>query len=443
MKIFSEGLQLKEIAGWSSATAIPIQFLQPMVWCRKSGRRLFRSSLLLCVMLALSGCLSPIAMHRAVMEYDRTVSQVQTDMLLLNIARARYRHHLHFTAVANVAATFDFRTTAGFTGQLFEGVFAGAPQGFTKNFYTFNLGASMAENPTVNIIPIQGEEFAKRILAPMDQTRFEFLYHRGADPAILLRLVARSIVIEQEGSELPAVYQNTPSQPDGYREFRRRVLHLSALHVEHALHIGPLVYQETWPLPVDHVLTKQAFENGYHWSHPGDGRPSVLTRDIVGQIVITNYDPARLTTEERHRLHEEAQRYPRDQILVDIRAGHPGGEFPLHGRIQLRSFESVLSFLARGIAEELEFAVEKDPRTGETLYNPPKTIEVVETESTPPHPTFTVEFEGHWFSIGARQGREDRANNWDLEAFRILYQFFQLTVTDVSKVPTLPITIAK
>ena len=41
--------------------------------------------------LLLSGCLSPIAIRRAVIEYDRTVSYVEADLLLLNIARAR--HH--------------------------------------------------------------------------------------------------------------------------------------------------------------------------------------------------------------------------------------------------------------------------------------------------------------------------------------------------------------
>lgn len=409
----------------------------------RSMRTPVRNLILLCLMLALSGCLSPVAMHRAVMEYDRTVSRIQTDMLLLNIARARYRRHLHFTAVSNVAATFDFRTTAGIGGELFEGVFAGAPNGFTKNFYSFNLGASVAENPTVNIIPIQGEEFTKRILAPMDEARFEFLYHRGADPAILLRLATRAIVIEQPDSELPTVLPNAPGQPEGYREFRRRVQHLSALHVDHALHVGPVVYQETWPLPVDHALTRQALESGYRWRHTAEGRPEHLSRDVVGRIVITNYDPVRLSNEERRRLHEEARRYARDHILVDIRPDHPGGAFPLHGWIQLRSFESVLSFLAHGIVEEPEFDVAKDPRTGTTPYNPARTIEVLETEAAPPHPTFAIEFEGRWFSIGAQEGRDARANNWDLEAFRILYQFFQLTVTDVSKVPTLPITIAK
>src|ERR1044072_2871113 len=68
--------------------------------------------------LFLSGCLSPIAIHRAVIEYDRTVSYVEVDLLLLNIARARHHRPVHFTAVSSVAATFDFRVRAGITGSI-------------------------------------------------------------------------------------------------------------------------------------------------------------------------------------------------------------------------------------------------------------------------------------------------------------------------------------
>lgn len=76
------------------------------------------STLTLASALSLSGCLSPIAMHRAVIEYDRTVSYVEADLLLLNIARARAHRPVHFTAVSSVAATFDFRVNAGITGNI-------------------------------------------------------------------------------------------------------------------------------------------------------------------------------------------------------------------------------------------------------------------------------------------------------------------------------------
>lgn len=395
------------------------------------------------LVISLTSCVSPLAMHRAVMEYDRTVSRIESELLLLNIARARHHRHLHFTAISNVAATFDFRSNAGFSGELFEGVFSGEGRGFTKNFYSFNLGASVAENPTVNIIPIQGEEFTKRILAPIDEIKFGFLFHRAVFPALLLRLMTHGIVVEQEGTGAVSVLPNNPSQVEGYREFRRRVIHLSALNLEHKLHVGPLVFEEVWPLPLDHPLTSNALEKGYQWTQLGEGQASLLSRKVIGRVAITNYDPARLPNEERRHLHEESQRYPPDHILVDIRPGFPGGAYPLHGRFQLRSFQAILEFLAEGIAETPEFEVENDLRTGPVSADPPRTLEIMETKAPPSEAAFAVEFESHWYSIRKSVGETGGLHAWNLEAFRVLYQILQLTVTDVARVPTFPITIAK
>jgi hypothetical protein len=86
---------------WNQGEGIILRKLNPP--------RLFRSmvtltsAVSLCIFL--TGCLSPIAMHRAVLEYDRTVSYVEADLLLLNIARARHHRPVHFTAVSSVAAT--------------------------------------------------------------------------------------------------------------------------------------------------------------------------------------------------------------------------------------------------------------------------------------------------------------------------------------------------
>ena len=86
---------------------------------RNLGERIMKRIAWLTIPLglfALAGCLSPIALHRAVLEYDRTVSQVEAELLLLNIARARHHRPVHFTAVSSVAATFDFRTNVGIRG---------------------------------------------------------------------------------------------------------------------------------------------------------------------------------------------------------------------------------------------------------------------------------------------------------------------------------------
>ena len=155
-----------------------------------------------------TGCLSPIAMHRAVIEYDRTVSYVEADLLLLNIARARYHRPVHFTAVSSVAATFDFRANAGITGGIGR-----APEA-AERAISLEYSTSVAENPTITIVPITGEEFTKRVLRPLDEDKFEFLVRQGYDINMVLRLMARGIALETE--EGPRVLFNQPSHGGGY-----------------------------------------------------------------------------------------------------------------------------------------------------------------------------------------------------------------------------------
>ncbi len=68
-----------------------------------------RSLLFLLLIFVLSGCLSPVALNRAVVVYDEAVTKAMSEQLLINIARSRHHQPLHFTRVSNIAATFDFR----------------------------------------------------------------------------------------------------------------------------------------------------------------------------------------------------------------------------------------------------------------------------------------------------------------------------------------------
>jgi hypothetical protein len=74
----------------------------------------------LCVLFifALSGCLSPITLNRAVMAYDEAVVNADAKQLLVNIARAQHHQPLHFTRVSAIAATFNFSANAGATPAL-------------------------------------------------------------------------------------------------------------------------------------------------------------------------------------------------------------------------------------------------------------------------------------------------------------------------------------
>jgi len=391
------------------------------------------------LLTSLTGCLSPIAMHRAVIEYDRTVSYVEADLLLLNIARARHHRPVHFTAVSSVAATFDFRTNAGIRGGI------GPSTDSTERAINLEYSASVAENPTITIVPIAGEEFTKRILRPLDESHVDFLVRQGFDIGMVLRLMARGIAID--GGETHTVLFNSPSRREEYTEFRRRLLHLASLDYQKELRIGPIMYEDAFPVALDRALTPAevvaALQKGYRWTMTGKDQAAALTRRVSGRIIMTNYDLHRMSNEERRRLNEDIERFSPDHVFVDIRPGSAGGEYPLRGFILLRSFNSIISFVARGIAEEQGYHVDKDPRTGPVLRNPAHVLEIEESSSRLSDAEFSVEFEGMHYAIRKFPITEGMEPSWNQEAFAVLSDLFQMTVTDISNVKTPIISIPK
>jgi len=401
---------------------------------------LSRSTLTLTLVFSfclLSGCLSPIAIHRAVIEYDRTVSYVEADLLLLNIARARHHRPVHFTAVSSVAATFDFRTSAGIRGGF------GPVTDSRDRPLNLEYSATIAENPTITIIPVTGEEFTKRVLRPLDEAKFEFLVRQGYDINMVLRLMARGIALDDERG--PIVLFNTPSQGEGYQEFRRRLLHLAGLDAERKLYVGPILFEESHavrtnrPPNPDEVVA--ALEKGFRWEGDSEGKVHTVRRKAVGCLLIANYDPARLSNDERRRLHEEAQRVPLDSVLVDIHPGSPGGEYPLHGPILLRSMNSIIGFVAKSIEEDLEMMVLPDPRTKPKSEIPRRRLKLKSRIQNRAITNFQCYSTAATIrSAGVSQGM---VPSWNQEAFAVLSNLFQMTVTDLTKYPTPAITIAK
>lgn len=168
-----------------------------------------------------------------------------------------------------------------------------------------------------------------------------------------------------------------------------------------------------------------------------------MRRKAVGRLLIANYDPSRLSNEERRALHEEAQRVPPDSVLVDIRPGQPGGDYPLHGSILLRSMNAIIGFVARSIEEEPEAMVSPDPRTTIVVRNPARTLEIDESILKPDDYEFSVSFDNRYYSIRKYPVSQGMEPSWNQEAFAVLSNLFQMTVTDLTKYPTPAITIAK
>ncbi|HNI20001.1 MAG TPA: hypothetical protein PKX75_05265 [Nitrospira sp.] len=391
---------------------------------------LLRGLIGLTVLMNLAGCLSPPTLTRAVVSYDNAITDSISKQLLLNIARAHHHQPVHFTGVSNVAATFDFRINAGATPTL---------TGEAGKTLLPVFGGSVAENPTISIAPIDGEEFTRRLLTPFQETKFTLLLRQGGDIDLLLRLMAKELRVDDQGEDI--AYRNSPTDKAGYEMFRKVVLHLSAIQDANRLYAESMLFERTWTIPAESVTAEgfKALEQDYLVAYDPQQKTYRLRKPVSGRILITNYDPNTLPQEERVRLHEEAERSPMNDVSFDIRPGHYGGEWPLKGEFRLRSFNTMLNFLAQSVEEEPEYAVEKDNRTPPFMDNPVKTMDLLVQESSPSESDLTVQSHGKYYSVNIT----GPLARWNREAFKLLYQLFQMTVTEVSRSGVPSITIAK
>jgi len=337
---------------------------------------------------------------------------------------------MHFTAVSSIAATWRFGTSVGL---------GGAATGARGGLIVPTLGASAEENPTISIAPMQGEEFTDRLLTPFSEYKLALLLRQGYDVDSLLRLMGAEIRLRHDATGRRDSFKNRPTDGVGYPIYRRVMAQLSAIQDLHALHVEPLQVQLNWLVPAA-SLTPDAFQSTYKdFAVAFDAARNAwrVSRRVSGRVMITNYDPASLPDEERAKLHEEAQDAPFNDVFIDIRPGYTGGEFPIHGRLRLRSFHEILTFIGRSLDEEPEYDVAPDPRTPGIRENPAATLGVVEARAPPPGGELSVALNGWHYSL-----RPETGYQWNRKAFSLLYQLFQMSVTTAAQ-PGPAITIAK
>ena len=385
----------------------------------------------LAVVLAvvLGGCVGPPVLERQVLGYDEVTSELEQKLLLLNIARVDAGRPIHFTTTSSIAATFDWTTTVGVGAQVEE------PSG--TNFFNFNWGASASENPTFSIIPISGKEFTKRILTPFDDGAFQFLVFQGGAIDRVMRLMASGIEEQNPDGSFVRFISNNPDLPEEYEEFRRIATHLRWLNESRKLFVRSLVFEETLVANYAGAISpgdiNSGFSEGLQWRQKPDGNFE-LTRLQAGRVVVTNYDPMRLSDRERLELNEKISKNPAGFVYVDVRADGPGGDLPIQGAIKLRSVLQMLTFIGDGIVAAPEFDVEPDQRTGAVTDNPATTLKINVFDSKPASRLASVQYGGRYYTVNDSE--------WDRATFATLGDLFQTAVGEVENVG-IPVTISK
>ncbi|WP_291994619.1 hypothetical protein [Candidatus Accumulibacter sp. ACC003] len=402
----------------------------PSLWTGASGLAgMARSAAPALLALVIAGCAGPPVLERQVLGYDDVTSRLDQKLLLINIARADNGKPVHFTTTSTIAATFNWTSTLGASGEWHRNT--------PDSFLGMNIGTGVSENPTFSIHPLSGQAFTERVLTPFKDQSFEFLVFQGGAIDRVARLLASGIEVQNADGSFARFIANDPALAEEYTEFRRIATHLRWLNDNRKLFVRTLVFEE----PIAPALKAapnaadviNANKEGLQWRRNDDGSYQ-LARLQAGRVVVMNVDPMSLSNQARYELNERIKRNPRGFVFLDVRPDGPGGDLAIRGAIKLRSMLQMLAFVANGARAVPEFDVAPDPRTGVVSENPRSTLHIDISEVPPAATIASVDFQGRAYSVGN--------TSWDRANFATLGDLFQTAVGDIKGVD-LPITISK
>lgn len=112
------------------------------------------------VLFILPGCamVGPQSIRSGRLDYAEAISATEDQQILLAIVKGRYAESSSLLTVSGVAASIRFRVAAGV-----EAGFGGASPG--EDLITGGL--AYEENPTITYVPVQSEQYFRRLLAPL------------------------------------------------------------------------------------------------------------------------------------------------------------------------------------------------------------------------------------------------------------------------------------
>jgi len=182
--------------------------------------------------VAASGCVhyGPAAVRASRVDYNVAIAQTNSQELLLNLVRLRYRDNLYFMNVEKVASSVSFSRSAS--------VGVDIPEGGGSTYKLGGVGVSVSESPTVFYAPLEGERFVRELMTPVDLDELLLLYHSGwsIERVFLVTLQAMNGL-----KNAPSASGPTPERSPVFREFKAAAARLRALQVRGAVELGRAV----------------------------------------------------------------------------------------------------------------------------------------------------------------------------------------------------------
>ncbi len=182
-----------------------------------------RQALIVAVLLVtvLGGCaqLGPQVLSSGRPQYNIAVQETESQQILLNIVRQRYRDPVLFLDVTSISSGFSRQASAGISGNSGSSDIGGL------------LGGSISESPFITYAPNTGEAFVRQMMTPLDINTLALIVQAGWSIERTLLIVGDSV------NQL----RNTPSDNNpqsGYLKFHLAVSSLRDLQREGKLSLG-------------------------------------------------------------------------------------------------------------------------------------------------------------------------------------------------------------
>ena len=156
------------------------------------------------LVIVLSGCAGygPTTMPDDRLAYTLAVARSLEQQLLLNIVRSRYGEAPTFVDVSGIVAGYEYRREGSLSGEAHINNSA-------DSFIVPNVGISLTEKPTVTYAPLNGEGFARTLVAPIPPHLILLLLQSGCSAESVLNMSVSSIngyrnILPRMGASVPA-----------------------------------------------------------------------------------------------------------------------------------------------------------------------------------------------------------------------------------------------
>lgn len=140
----------------------------------------------LSLILILQGCaVGPVALDNGRSAYNTVINATEYQQILSMIVRRRYDETFGMLAVSSVTAGLRIGASLG------ANVGIGASSGYEGNLVPLAAGATYEENPTISYVPMRGEQFIERMLAPVSAEQALLLSRMSTEEVEVLRMLVR------------------------------------------------------------------------------------------------------------------------------------------------------------------------------------------------------------------------------------------------------------